>query len=206
METRAADLTRLPECDREWIERLLQDSEGRVTIGVNIRPIRHLFTEGASAAGKFAHTRSIEARFEEQLAEAMRRFQQGSSTPPRFVFFPMDATQAGSSDLRSAYRIHRLLGADADLRVWESAPSIDGVVALLRRLDIAITMRFHATIFALAQELPVVGIDYRPGKRDKVAALLDDFGHSENCRRIDEMTSDWLCERLNALARSARAG
>jgi polysaccharide pyruvyl transferase WcaK-like protein len=206
LETRQTDLTRLPERDREWIERLLRDTEGRLKVGLNLRPIRHVFTEGASAAGKIAHTRGVEAHFEEQLAEAMRRFHQASSAPPCFVFYPMDATHAGSSDLRSAYRIRRLLRGDVDFRVWESTPSIDGVVSLLRRLDIVIAMRFHATIFALAQRCPVVGIDYRPGKRDKVAALLDDFGLSENCQRIDEMTSDWLCERLDALTRSARVG
>ena len=60
----------------------------------------------------------------------------------------------------------------------------------------AIAMRFHATIFALSQGLRTIGVDYRVGGRDKVAALLGDFGQSENCCRIDTMTSDWLATRL----------
>jgi len=118
---------------------------------------------------------------------------------PCFVFYPMNAIQFGLSDLRSAYRLARCLGDDVDLRVWEGDASLDGVVALLRRLDVVVSMRFHATIFALAQELPVIGIDYRIGKRDKVASLLGDFGRDEDCTRIDQLTADWLCGRLRAL-------
>jgi hypothetical protein len=46
----------------------------------------------------------------------------------------------------------------------------------------------------------VIGVDYRVGIKDKVAALLDDVGQSENCRRIDEMTADWLFDRLCLLS------
>jgi polysaccharide pyruvyl transferase WcaK-like protein len=110
----------------------------------------------------------------------------------------MNAIQFGKSDLRSAYRIKRLLRSDVDFRIWEGDASLDGIVCLLRQLDIVVTMRFHATIFALAQHRPVVGIDYRIGRSDKVAALLSDAGRSEDCARIDEMTSEWLFQRLSA--------
>jgi polysaccharide pyruvyl transferase WcaK-like protein len=134
----------------------------------------------------------------------MRRFHKSATVSPRFIFFPMNAIQFGSSDLRSAYRLKRLLRGDVDFRIWEGDASIDGVVALIRRLDIVITMRFHATIYALAQQRRVIGVDYRIGKRDKVAALLSDYGLSENCRRVDEMTTAWLLERLSSL--SPRSG
>jgi polysaccharide pyruvyl transferase WcaK-like protein len=130
----------------------------------------------------------------------MADFHEASAAPPVFVFFPMNAIQFGSSDLRSAYRLRRLLGSGIDMRVWEGDPGIDGVFSLLRRVDLVISMRFHATIYALAAGCRVIGIDYRIGKRDKVAALLGDFGMSENCSRIDEMTSDWLFGRLSRLA------
>ena len=97
-----------------------------------------------------------------------------------------------------------MLRKEVDLRVWEADPSLDGVIALLRRLDVVITMRFHATIFALAQGRRVIGIDYRVGRRDKVAALLSDFDQGENCGRIDRMTADWLYRRLVDLAGAPR--
>ena len=179
--TRGRELTRLPERDRQWIERLVAKAEGRVVVGVNLRPIRHLFTAGVSRAQRAQYTRAVEARFEARCAEGLRRFHQGSPAPPCFIFFPMNAIQFGMSDLRSAYRLARALGGAVDFRVWEGDASLDGVVALLRRVDIVIAMRFHAAIFALAQERRVIGIDYRVGARDKVGALLEDAGQSENC-------------------------
>jgi polysaccharide pyruvyl transferase WcaK-like protein len=200
LETRGAELTRLPPVDQEWLDRLLEDTEGRVTVGLNLRPNRPPFTVGVAAHKRAEYTSLVETRFEERLAETLRRFHKASPRAPRFIFFPMNAIQFGLSDLRSAYRLKRLLRGDVDLRIWEGDASIDGVVALLRRLDVAITMRFHATIYALAQKRPVIGIDYRIGIRDKVAALLGDFGQDENCARVDEMTSEWLFGRLAALS------
>jgi polysaccharide pyruvyl transferase WcaK-like protein len=197
--TRGAELTRLPSSDRRSIHQLFEDTDGRITIGINLRPLRPDYTVGAPPAERARHTQFVEARFEQRLAEAMKRFHQASTQPPCFIFFPMNSIQFGSSDLRSAYRIKRLVGREVDLRIWEADPSIDGVIALLRRVDVAITMRFHATIYALSQKAPVIGVDYRPGKRDKVSALLSDAGQGDNCGLIDEITADWLFERLVAL-------
>jgi polysaccharide pyruvyl transferase WcaK-like protein len=196
LQSRGVELTRLPDVDQHWIERLLQETEGRLRIGINIRPIRHLFTDRSDGQDRVAFTRSVEARFEERLADGLRRFDAATAPKPCIIFFPMNAIQFGMSDLRSAYRIRRLLGKDVDFRIWEGDAALDGIVELSRRLDLVIAMRFHAAIFALAQGRRVIGIDYRVGKRDKVAALLSDFDQNEDCVRIDELSSDWLCERL----------
>jgi polysaccharide pyruvyl transferase WcaK-like protein len=204
--TRPAVLTRLRDSDRNWLDVLLENAADTLTVGVNLRPIRPFFTEGVPAPRRLAHTRAVEQRFERQLAEGLREFSRTSNKPPRFIFFPMNAIQAGMSDLRSAYRLFRLLGGEIDFRVWEGDASLDGVISLLRRLDIVISMRFHATIFALSQGCRVIGVDYRIGERDKVAALLEDFGQADNCRRIDQLTADWLASRLSILSRQpARA-
>jgi polysaccharide pyruvyl transferase WcaK-like protein len=117
----------------------------------------------------------------------------------------MNAIQFGMSDLLSAYRIQRKLGSAVDFRVWQADASLDGVLALLRRCDTTIAMRFHAAIFALSQNCKVIGIDYRIGKKDKVAGLLDDVGHGENCVRIDLLTEDWLAQKLSDLCQPDRA-
>jgi polysaccharide pyruvyl transferase WcaK-like protein len=213
LESRGPQLTRLRASDREWIERLLEGAEGRPCIGLNLRPINALFTAGApQGADRASYTRGVEERFESELALGLRRFQESCAAPPRFVFYPMNAIQFGRSDLTSAWRIARrlaALGGGVDFRVWEGDASIDGVVALLRRLDAVIAMRFHAVIYALSQRRPVIGIDYRPGRKDKVGYLLDDFGRADACTRIDLLQADWLAERLSALCRgtaSADAG
>jgi polysaccharide pyruvyl transferase WcaK-like protein len=205
LETRTGPLTRIPDADRRWLERLLDGTDGRVTIGINLRPLRPDYTVGTPAAQRASHTRLVEDRFAERLAEAMTRFHRVCRVAPCFIFFPMNAIQFGSSDLRSGYRLKRLLRDEVDLRVWEGDPSIDGVVALLRRVDVAITMRFHATIYAASQQRPVIGVDYRPGKKDKVAALLDGLGQGHNCGRIDEITAGWMFDRLAALSATVSA-
>jgi polysaccharide pyruvyl transferase WcaK-like protein len=200
LESRPRRLTRVAQADRGWVDRLTGDAEGRTLVGINLRPIRSEFAAGVAGGDRARRTRQVEGLFEERLAKGMADFHEASAAPPVFVFFPMNAIQFGSSDLRSAYRLRRLLGSGIDMRVWEGDPGIDGVFSLLRRVDLVISMRFHATIYALAAGCRVIGIDYRIGKRDKVAALLGDFGMSENCSRIDEMTSDWLFGRLSRLA------
>jgi hypothetical protein len=136
--TRGKKLTRLRANDGTWIESLLANTEGRIRIGLNMRPITaplHHWNVHSQ------YTRFVEARFEERLAEAMRRFHKALPSLPCFIFFPMNAVQFGLSDLRSAYRIKLLIGGEVDFRVWKTMPSIDGVIALIRQLDVAITMR-----------------------------------------------------------------
>lgn len=197
--SRPATLTRLPRAELEAIEGLLRETAGRPVVGINMRPIRPLFTDGAEGQNRAAFTRAVEARFEKELAEGLQSFADACPVKPCFVFFPMNAIQFGQSDLRSAYRLGRLLDASIDFRVWEADASLDGVIALLRRFDAVIAMRFHAAIFALSQKRKVIGIDYRIGRRDKVAALLSDFDQEVNCQRIDKVTGEWLMARLLAL-------
>jgi polysaccharide pyruvyl transferase WcaK-like protein len=204
LQTRGDELTRLAAVDRVSIEKLLADTEGRPLIGVNIRPINHLYTVGAPAGEVAAHTRKIEARFEHRFAEGLRTFSDQAEIKPCFIFFPMNAIQFGSSDLLSAYRLQRILGSSVDFRVWEADASLDGVLSLLRQLDIAITMRFHAAIFALSQNCKVIGVDYRIGRRDKIAGLMDDFGQGEYCTRIDLLTGEWLAKKLDELNTAQR--
>jgi polysaccharide pyruvyl transferase WcaK-like protein len=202
LQSRDAELSRLPDADKNAIAGLLEGTEGRPLIGINLRPIGHMFTSGATETDLAAYTRKIEKRFEQRFAEGVLEYCRKSSMAPCFIFFPMNAIQFGLSDLLSAYRIQRILGAEVDFRVWEADASLDGVIALLRKLDVAITMRFHATIFALSQGCKVVGIDYRIGKRDKIAGLMEDVEQGEYCTRIDLLTKGWLADKLEELART----
>jgi len=66
-----------------------------------------------------------------------------------------------------------------------------------------IAMRFHAAIYALSQRRPLVGVDYRPGVKDKVGYLMSDFGIFESCRRIDHLEAGWLADQLATLTAGA---
>lgn len=198
LETRGAELTRLLPGEMDQVEALLDGADGRPLIGLNIRPIYALFTKKAPDGDRAKYTREVEDRMERALAEGIARFAAECEQQPRFIFFPMNAVQFGKSDNRSAYRIVRHLPKGLDVRVWQNDASLDAVVALIRRLDAAITMRFHATIFALSQGCPPIGIDYRVGVKDKVAAVMEDYGQEEFCSRIDLIEADWLVEKLHA--------
>ena len=190
LETRK-ELTRLTRGERESADQVLAKTQGRIRIGINVRPIRHFWsTQGED------YSRAMETQFMNNLAEGMRQFASISGKPVSFIFFPMNLIQIGYSDLAAAYRLQRLVGNDVDLQVWEADPDVDGVLYLLRHLDAAITMRFHASIFALSQQLPTLGVDYYPGVGGKVEQLFQDMGLVDDVRRMDEVEVPWLVEGL----------
>lgn len=184
-------LSLLSDADREQVAALLNGVEGRVCIGINLRPIRHIWSTKGDR-----YSREAENRFYERFAEGLIRF--ASAKPVTYVFFPMNPIQLGSSDLAAAYRLHRLVGDKVDFRVWEADPDVDAVLHLLRQLDGAVTMRLHAGIFCLSQNLPVLGIDYYPGQGGKVEHMFNDEGRGLDVCRMDEMEPEWLVSNLAA--------
>lgn len=193
-------LSRLTPAEASSIDELLSGTQGRPLIGLNVRPIRHSW---AAAGADFA--RDAETAFTEKLAEAMIESTQVGSPPPVFVFFPMNPIQFGMSDLHAAYRIQKLLGGRADMRVWQADPDVDGVLALLRRLDAVVAMRLHACIFSFSQSLPLLGVDYYPGHGGKVEQLFKDRSHPNDVRRIDNFDAKWMVSSLLAKLEGARS-
>jgi len=185
------ELTRLVERDRDSVDALLEDTGDHIIVGINLRPIRHFW----SAHGE-AYSRTMEERFFQHLAVAMTDYARLAPAPVTYVFFPMNLIQDGYSDLAAAWRLHRLLHKGLDLRIWEADPDIDAVLYLLRKLDMALTMRFHACIFAMSQGLPTIGIDYYPGVGGKVEQLFRDRELVEDVRRLDEADIHFMVERL----------
>lgn len=196
LDTRGEVLSRLPSHEPAQIEALLADTEGRPVIGINVRPIGHMYTPAAPGRDRVAYTREVEARFERELAAGLTDYARRSDTEPCFIFFPMNAIQFAASDMLSAWRIMQHLEPGIDFRLWQADASLDGVIALMRRMDTVISMRFHGAIFALSQERNVIGVDYRIGKRYKVTAVLTDAGFEQNCRRFDELEAGWLTDML----------
>jgi len=190
-----AALTRLSARDRRDVAALLEGAEGKFRVGINLRPIRHLWSPRGKQASRMAELQCLD-RLAQALVALSEKF------PVRFIFFPMNPIQLGGSDLQSAWQLHKLLDRRADFRVWQGDPEIDGLLHLLRELDAVVAMRFHACIFAMSQGLPVLGIDYYPHAGGKVEALFNDRAAQEDCVRIDTLDADWLVGRLVAIARN----
>lgn len=186
-----AELSRLTAGEKQSVDDLLVGTQDRLIIGINVRPIRHMWSPKGESFSE-----QSEDQFIDQLASAMRNLSKLVSKPVTYVFFPMNPIQFGMSDLASAYRIHRLVERDVDFRIWEADPDVDGVLYMIRNFHMALSMRFHACIFALSQEVPVIGIDYYPGQGGKVEQLFQDFGLGVDVRVMDNITTEWLLDRF----------
>lgn len=189
LETRQKQLTKLSKVDKDSVDSLLKDTKDRVLVGLNIRLIRHFYSDQ-----KIGSSKSMENVFLKQLTEGLKLYSQQLKKPLTIIFFPMNLIQVGMSDLVAAYELQQQLGDEIEMRVWEADPDLDGVLYLLRHLDIALTMRFHACIFAISQHLPTIGIDYESG--GKVEQLFNDSGWGEDVCRMENLDGSWLSSRL----------
>jgi polysaccharide pyruvyl transferase WcaK-like protein len=194
-------LDRLPPVDVDSVERLLQGTEGSLRVGINLRPTQDHWQDLSDLSQD-----TVDPDFMRKVAEGLIAFAGRSKRPVTYVYFPMNAIQLGMSDLSAAYELRRAVKGAVDLRVWEADASLDGVIHLLRRLDAAVVMRFHAAIFSLTQNLSLIGLDFFP-RGGKVSELLADAGRSEDVSTVESFTSQWLVDRLSAhLETSGRAG
>ncbi|MGD8631631.1 MAG: polysaccharide pyruvyl transferase family protein, partial [Gammaproteobacteria bacterium] len=184
-------LGRLSERARKCVDALLENTEDRIIVGINMRPLRHF-----SGSPDEPYSRTMEERILQHLAVAMTDYARLAPAPVTYIFFPVNLLQAGCSDLAAAWRLHRMLHRGLDLRIWEADPDIDAVLYLLRNLDMALAMRFHACIFAMSQGLPTIGIDYDIGAGGKVLQLFRDRERVEDVRRLNEADIHFMVERL----------
>lgn len=192
-----SELTLLNSDDNVFVKQLLSKTENKYRIGINLRPIRHLWSpKGENYSSKIAD------QFINRFAKSLITYSEQSETPPIYIFFSMNPQEFGMSDLRIAYMLHCKLGDKVDYRIWEGDPDVDGILHLIRQLDAAITMRFHACIFSFSQGIPTLGIDYYPGQGGKVEQLFSDAKKPEDACRMDDFTSNWLLNGLDRYSSS----
>jgi polysaccharide pyruvyl transferase WcaK-like protein len=137
---------------------------------------------------------SIE-RFLDTLADALNRL--GRERHLTMVGLVMHTGFAESDDHTIYERLRTRLEHPDRLQVASGRHRVTHVVTALETSSAALTVRFHALIFALATQTPVVAIDYaRPqGKASAAAALV---GRSADVVTWDALDSDALAARLRA--------
>lgn len=197
LETRN-DATKVSAREVASIDDLLQHTENKLTIGVNLRPLWVKYSTLTKS-----ELQQVEKNFLQDFAAALTKFSELNQNRVTYLFFPMNPDQYGFSDLLISYQLQSKLPSHIDFRIWEIEPGIDAVIHLLRKLDVAITMRFHASIFALSQHIPTVGIDYMHGSKGKVGELFSDMNLSDRVTRIDQFTCEWLVQQLNCISTRA---
>ena len=194
-----AVLDRLPSNDAAKVESLLSGAENSLKIGINLRATHDDWHDLSDLSQD-----TVDPDFMQKLGHSLIAFARRSRRPVTYVYFPMNAIQLGMSDLSAAYELRRAVRGAIDLRVWEADPSLDGVIHLLRRLDAAVAMRFHGAVFALTQNVPLIGLDYFAGG-GKVSELLTDLGQAEDACEVGRFSPDWLVEKLTVRSRGTES-
>lgn len=104
------------------------------------------------------------------------------------VFIPIESRQ----DAAAAQQVSALL-KKAPAVILPPCASSELAIALSARMDVALSMRLHALIFAAARGVPLVGVVYDP----KVSAFLDCM-EQDLYVHLDQLTADGLCKLLDA--------
>jgi MoaA/NifB/PqqE/SkfB family radical SAM enzyme/polysaccharide pyruvyl transferase WcaK-like protein len=187
---------RLPPAEAAAVDAAVAARDGSgVTVGLNLRPLwdRYVAGRGASAA-------RLEERLLDELLVGMQvleRARAGRSV--RWTLFAMNADQLGFSDFRPAWRLLDRAAGHHDLALVEHELGVDALAELVRRLDAVVAMRLHANIFAMALDVPCLGVDYAVGEPGKIAALFAERGHPGRCSTIESFTGGWMASRLEEL-------
>lgn len=108
------------------------------------------------------------------------------------VFLPIEPAK----DLPAMEKVAALL--DSPYYVISSVGSGPMAIGLLRRMDLLVSMRLHALVFAAGQGVPLVGAVYD----HKVSAFLRYIGQ-ELYTQLDSITAEALCGHIAIAVKSA---
>ena len=110
------------------------------------------------------------------------------------VFLPIEGTKDVAAAKEVAARLRQ-----APAAVLPPCPTSELAIALSARMDVALSMRLHALIFAAARGVPLVGVVYDP----KVNAFLDCVDQ-DLYAPLEEITADRLSALLDAAEERTR--
>lgn len=155
------------------------------------------FAEYAAGLGK-AQGQAMQAAFESAVLTALQRL---AVKHPNLLIRPLPmCTNHFGGDDRWFYR--RLLRGDTSLEAHLDLSLLGAELSPIEYCEafrsghVALTMRFHALVFALGLEVPAVAIDYTLGK-GKVRALAERF--DVPFQDLSSITSDFMFEALDGL-------
>ncbi len=185
--------TLLPD-EAVFYKKLMKDSKG-TKILINLRPLwkKYFINQPNIDIHEF------QLNFEASFIRALQLLAEYYHDDVTFIFFPMNSDQLGFSDLQVAYRIEEALPDRLDFRVLEYEPGIDFLLYMIKKADLAITMRFHASIFAMFQKIPTFGIGYSVGRSGKVGELFFDQNAQQNFVGVEDFSPSWIVDRVKSL-------
>ena len=105
----------------------------------------------------------------------------------RIWFLPFQ-TGAGYDDRPGMRIIADELDQPERIHFFDGADDPAMMLAVVKEADLVLGERFHAAIFALVGNVPLIGISYFP----KVERLFQEIGHPEWCINLEEISSESL--------------
>lgn len=162
----------------------------QLALALRTPPSAYLGATNAAAAAE---------RFLDTLAASLNAL--AKSHDVQFAGIVMHEGFADSDDAALYERLRAKLTEPARLHV-APAQRVTDVIRTLQESRGALTVRFHAMIFALATDTPFVAVDYaRPD--GKVTAAAEDVGHSASVVTWDALNAEDLTRRLSAALNAA---
>lgn len=106
------------------------------------------------------------------------------------IFLPVESRV----DVSAAYQVAEKLRG-TPFRVIEEDGSSELTIGLFARMDVVLSMRLHALVFAASHGVPLVGVAYD----QKVSSFLDMVGQDLHVD-VADVTTDRLCRLIDAAA------
>jgi polysaccharide pyruvyl transferase WcaK-like protein/MoaA/NifB/PqqE/SkfB family radical SAM enzyme len=157
---------------------------------INLRPLDK----------SYMHT--LDSIMENNLIDSIVFFMNHKKEEYHFVFMPMNSDQFGYCDLLLAYKIEKEIKHKEfkiNYHIWETEPTINDSLLLLKKASLAISMRFHGCIFAMAADVPTIGIDYSTIEKGKVFNLFKNFGKEKYVTNINDIKKNTITDIAKSL-------
>ncbi len=111
---------------------------------------------------------------------------------------PMHMYWKGNDDRMFNRRIAQAAGMNTPVHVVRTYLPIDRLLESLSSADIALPMRYHGHLFALALGIPFLSVNYT-SRRGKVGNLLEQIGYQDFVEDFETFDSQRACRKIKEL-------
>ena len=166
------------------------DSRLRLILGLRDWPYYQYAPDFTSNKAK-----ALRGRFERHILGALEELVRDHENL-RIIPYPMCTNHRGGDDrwyYRKLFRDRPKLCQAVDYSTLARELAPDEAVAYFQEADVALTMRFHSLIFAVATNTPAIAIDYTLG-RGKISSFCESW--EVIFERLDSVDKDFIVSNV----------
>ena len=175
-----------PETDRRLAEEGVQRKAGELLVGVSVRDWRFPQYKGEAR-------RSQAGNYFSAMVEAVRYLT--SELGARVVFIPMVTYHPPDDDRIISRKMAAAVGSDRVTVLTGDYPP-EELRAIIGSMDLFISGRLHAAIFAASMGVPTLGI---AGEHNKFNGILGMLGVGEYVLPIEDLTAGDIIAKIDSL-------